>query len=111
MAPKKPITYLLLTAVAGATMSLAALAQTSPASQDRGAVNTQTRQAAAAKTLQPAGEAPDPIGANASSRGAKATTHHHRHGHKNTHRTRSAAQRGPAQTGVQTAEPMTEPKK
>ncbi len=114
MTPKKSTPHLLFAAVAGAVLSAGAWAQTAPAVESRATVNAQTRQAAATGKLQPAGEAPDPIGGSASPRpsGTKGVTHHRRHGHKAKHRNRSTAhQTAPRSAAQPSPEPMTEPKK
>ena len=112
MTLKKPMTHLFLAAAAGTFLTVGAWAQTARAGQDGGAVNAQTRQQAAARTLQPAGQAPDPVGGDTTrASGAKGTTHHRHHGHQAKHRNRSAEDQGAARPAIQTADPMTEPKK
>ena len=98
---QKSITNLLSAAIAATTMSVGAWAQTT-AIQDRAAVGADTRRAATAGTLQPAGEAPDPVGGSAFAR------HHRHHRHESKHR--HAAHHG-VRAADQTQEPMTEPKK
>lgn len=106
------IARFVLAVVTPATMSLAASAQTTPAGQDRSAVKAETRQAAAAGTLQRAGEAPDPVGGATSGQGSRHAAHaHHRSGHKTRHHARAMAHRSADTSAVQAQEPMTEPKK
>ena len=99
-----------LTLILASAVCFSAVAQTSPTAAD---VKQDTRKAAAAGTLQPAGEAPDPIGGSASTRstGSKATTHHRRHAHKAKHRSRSSTNHSATRSTAPAPEPMTEPKK
>ena len=62
--------------------------------------------------LQPAGEAPDPIGGAATqTAGHKSTTQHRHHKGKHHHRAKSAASTGTMRSTGQATEPMSEPKK
>ena len=84
----------------------------SGSTRSRAAVAAKTRQAETAGNLQPAGEAPDPIGGSDTRAIAhKSTTHHRHHKGKHHHRANSAASTGAIRSTGQAAEPMSEPKK
>ena len=79
--------------------------------QSRPLVKAQTRQASSTGTLQPAGEAPDPIGGSTTTRklASKAKAHHHRSRLK--HKPTSGPSRSMTSQGTPVQDPMTEPKK
>ena len=111
MTTVKTLSLLSISALMTGAMSLGALAQPAPVGQDRAAVQAETRRAAAAGTLQPAGEAPDPIGGSATPRKPMHTASaHHRHGAKKRHRARHAMTHA-NRAASPAPEPMTEPKK